>query len=124
MIQNLEDYIKNLKIRIDLHREGLKEDEQLLTELQNAQQPTAKELYSGIENYIDVLQEHGDYKWQQGSQLGSNEHNISEGLIITTTIKPKIWLSAEQEKIVKDYVRYAYKGDKYNFKNFKSLNLF
>lgn len=98
--------IEELEEAIEFFNKRILETETEYNYLKGTVQPTFKQLYNGIENYFSVSIHQGVYTDILGGDGRSSPWSDNKnGIIAKIKINNGVYLSDEQIKIVKDYVK-------------------
>ena len=109
---SLQEQIKYLESQIEEHKEMLNISEKKYKALMSATQPTAKELYNGIEKYFDLKISEGNYEHILGGDgRGMPWSEPRKGKIAKVKIKDEFYLDEEQIELVKNYVTKVHEPD-------------
>jgi hypothetical protein len=109
---DLEEKKQELQKDINNYSYWLKENKAHLHQLKNCRQPETSELYNNMDSLISVTKEKGNYEFILGGDGRSQPWSETrEGIIATITLAKGIYLSGEQKRIVRTYVKEIHNPD-------------
>lgn len=97
---------------LNTHKTIVSKLDKKLTVLKESKQPDTKDLYGDISKYINLDIKVKDYQYILGGDGRSQPWDETRnGTVCSISINKHVYLSGDQQKIVKDYIQNVYNPD-------------